>query len=251
MKLASCRNPGLPFWLTLGAAWLACSVPAASLLQEYRITKWETDDGLPENSATAMVQTPDGYLWFGTFNGLVRFDGVKFTVFNPANTPELPSSGIVNLHLHKSGRLWISTDKGLVSLLDGQWKRHGLNTSWTNLYARTFAENADGVLCATSFDGAVCRIQGEAIIELPPPPCGRCRASRLCGPGGNHLGGKRRVLRPLGRSALGAFGPCRCGHQWVPDVCSSARRRSVDSANGKPSQVQSGRPYPVSERVRW
>ena len=74
----------MKFWLALCAAWLAFSAPAASLLQEYRITKWETDDGLPENSATAMVQTPDGYLWFGTYNGLVRFDGVKFTVVCPS-----------------------------------------------------------------------------------------------------------------------------------------------------------------------
>src|SRR4051812_16376549 len=55
---------------------------------EWLVKTWETEDGLPGNSVTAMVQTPDGYLWFGTFNGLVRFDGVKFKVFTPANTPE-------------------------------------------------------------------------------------------------------------------------------------------------------------------
>jgi hypothetical protein len=65
----------------------------------YLIDTWETEDGLPENSATAMVQTADGYLWFGTFGGLVRFDGVKFTVLNAFNTPGLPNSGVVNLHL--------------------------------------------------------------------------------------------------------------------------------------------------------
>src|SRR5712672_1891793 len=42
----------------------------------YLIDSWETEDGLPENSATAMAQTPDGYLWLGTFQGLARFDGV-------------------------------------------------------------------------------------------------------------------------------------------------------------------------------
>ena len=252
MKLASCRNPGLPFWLTLGAAWLAFSVPAASLLQEYRITKWETDDGLPENSATAMVQTPDGYLWFGTFNGLVRFDGVKFTVFNPANTPELPSSGIVNLHLHKSGRLWISTDKGLVSLLDGQWKRHGLNTSWTNLYARTFAENADGVLCATSFDGAVCRIQGEAIIELPPPPAVAVGHRGYVDPAGTiwaasaeffgHWDGQRWVLSDLAAAVTNGFrtsAPARDGGLWILQTASLLKfkagglTRSVNVSDGE------------------
>jgi len=49
---------------------------------EYLIDTWETDDGLPENSATAMVQDRDGYLWFGTFRGLVRFDGVEFTRYD-------------------------------------------------------------------------------------------------------------------------------------------------------------------------
>jgi ligand-binding sensor domain-containing protein len=76
---------------------------------DYIFQVWQTDQGLPENSVTAMVQTPDGYVWFGTFNGLVRFDGVKFTVFDRSNTPDLPSPGIVNLYLDRSGRLWVST----------------------------------------------------------------------------------------------------------------------------------------------
>lgn len=167
------------FWVLPQAgqvAWFAfcllqsvVSLTASSLQDEYRITTWETDDGLPENSATSMVQTPDGFLWIGTFNGLVRFDGVKFVVFDPSNTPELPNASIIDLHLHQSSRLWISTYKGLVTLKDGQWKRAGLNTSWTNRYVRTFAENASGVLCATSFDGAICRLDGDDVRELPPP----------------------------------------------------------------------------------
>lgn len=83
---------------------------------DYLFDTWETEEGLPENSATAMAQTTDGYLWFGTFNGLVRFDGVKFTVFNPANTPALPSAAIVNLHRDRLDRLWVSTDRGLFHL---------------------------------------------------------------------------------------------------------------------------------------
>ena len=92
--------------------------PSAVLAQrtiydpEYVITNWQTEDGLPENSATSIVQTADGYLWFGTFDGLVRFDGAKFTVFDQSNTPELASAGIVNLHLDQAGRLWVSTVRG-------------------------------------------------------------------------------------------------------------------------------------------
>jgi len=97
-------------------------------------------DGLPENSATAIVQTPDGYLWFGTFNGLVRFNGVQFTVFNPDNTPQLPDADIVNLHLDKGGRLWVSTYRGLVVYADGQWRQLTRIEVESGDYARTFAE---------------------------------------------------------------------------------------------------------------
>ena len=87
------RNILLTLLLLPWALFLPAQVHGGSPSQpDYLIDVWETDQGLPEDSATAMVQTPDGYLWFGTFNGLVRFDGVKFTVFDRSNTPELPSS---------------------------------------------------------------------------------------------------------------------------------------------------------------
>jgi PAS domain S-box-containing protein len=199
----------------------------ASMKGEYVVTKWETDDGLPGNSATAMVQTTDGYLWLGTFNGLVRFDGVRFTVFDPSNTPELPDDDIVNLHLHRSGRLWISTSKGLVTLKDGQWKRVGLNTSWTNRFARTFAENASGVMCATSFDGAFCRLDGDEVIELPRPASTQGQRGYV-DPGGTlwavsaeffgHWDGQRWVPSDIAAAVTNRYRtatPARDGNLWV------------------------------------
>jgi ligand-binding sensor domain-containing protein len=50
-----------------------------------------------------LLQSRDGYLWLGTLNGLVRFDGVRFTVFDENNTPGLPSSRIVHLFEDHSG----------------------------------------------------------------------------------------------------------------------------------------------------
>ena len=55
---------------------------------------WTVADGLPINTITALVQTRDGYLWLGTNDGVVRFDGVRFTVYNAGNTPEIPSNRI-------------------------------------------------------------------------------------------------------------------------------------------------------------
>lgn len=137
---------------------------------EYLIDTWETEDGLPENSATAMVQTPDGYLWFGTWNGLVRFDGVSFTVFNRGNTPQLPNAGIVNLHLDLSGRLWVSTLEGLVVRDATQWRAFGTNEGWRGNFVRTFTGRPNGDLLLTTFDGHVMEFVGGRLKELPAPP---------------------------------------------------------------------------------
>ena len=61
----------------------------ASTNSTWSLRKWQMEEGLPNNMVTALAQTPDGYLWIGTYNGLVRFDGVRFVVFDPANTPAL------------------------------------------------------------------------------------------------------------------------------------------------------------------
>ena len=58
---------------------------------------WRTENGLPDNAVTAVVQTHDGYLWVGTYGGLARFDGAQFTVFNSASEPELQSDRITAL----------------------------------------------------------------------------------------------------------------------------------------------------------
>lgn len=71
---------------------------------------WTTENGLPQNTINAIVQTPDGYLWVGTFGGLARFDGVQFTVFNTSNTSALKSNRITALHVSREGKLWIGTD---------------------------------------------------------------------------------------------------------------------------------------------
>ena len=137
---------------------------------EYLMRKWETADGLPDGTISAILQTPRGYLWIGTFRGLVRFDGVHFTIYDESNTPELPSEGIVNLHLDQSGRFWVSTLKGMAMLAHDQWRTFGQADGWTGDYARTIVERADGDLLITTFDGHVLEFTDDRFEELPDPP---------------------------------------------------------------------------------
>ena len=111
---------GLAFLLPAG------TICAASLDPEYRVTRWTAEQGLPENNVKALAQTRDGYLWLGTLNGLVRFDGVRFVVFDHRNTPEMTHDSINDLaEESREEGLWISTGGGLLYYRDHSFERYG------------------------------------------------------------------------------------------------------------------------------
>ncbi len=76
---------------------------------QYRFDRWTTDNGLPQNGVRQITQTPEGYLWFTTFDGLVRFDGVKFTTFNKGNTKGITNNRFTGLYADKDGALYATT----------------------------------------------------------------------------------------------------------------------------------------------
>lgn len=87
---------------------------------QYRFDSWTTDNGLPQNSISSIIQTRDGYLWMATFDGLVRFDGVQFKVFNKSNTKGLSTNRFTALYEDKDGTLLVGTnDGGLTRYRDG------------------------------------------------------------------------------------------------------------------------------------
>lgn len=105
---------------------LALAVPAASRGAErgphrHVVDVWNIDKELPGNTVHSIVQTRDGYLWFGTLSGLVRFDGLHCTPFDEHNTRGLTSSQIVNVFEDRQGGLWVGTETGDILLFkDGQ-----------------------------------------------------------------------------------------------------------------------------------
>ena len=95
---------------------------AFSAQGQFRFDHWTTDDGLPQNSVYSIVQTTDGYLWIVTLDGLVRFDGVKFKVFNKSNSPNFNNNRLQNVYAD-GDTLWIAPENsGLVRYLNGEFK---------------------------------------------------------------------------------------------------------------------------------
>src|SRR5436305_1852015 len=117
----------VPIWLLLWLCFAKSSAGSTTVLKpgvHYTIDVWDTEDGLPQHSVIAMTQTRDGYLWLGTLNGLVRFDGIRFTIFDEANTPGLGSGEIVYLFEDSQLNLWVGTQTAGVFLIkkDGSVK---------------------------------------------------------------------------------------------------------------------------------
>jgi ligand-binding sensor domain-containing protein/signal transduction histidine kinase/CheY-like chemotaxis protein len=92
-------------------------------VSQYSQHSWRADDGLPQNSVLALAQTRDGYVWLGTWEGLVRFDGARFVVFDKRNTPELRNHTIKALLEDAQGTLWVGTEQGLVTYREGRFER--------------------------------------------------------------------------------------------------------------------------------
>lgn len=97
-----------------GAAW---DVP----LHRWSWQTWSSESGLPQISAKALAVDHDGLLWVGTENGLARFDGTRFEVFTPGNTPQLGASWITQLMVDRQGRVWIGNLRNLVVFEDGRF----------------------------------------------------------------------------------------------------------------------------------
>jgi ligand-binding sensor domain-containing protein/signal transduction histidine kinase len=113
-------------------------------LNEFGHQAWLTENGLPQNTVQAIVQTQDGYLWIGTQEGLARFDGLNFTVFDKENTPAFKSNDIRALHEDKQGRLWISTSYGLVCRHNGQFNSFTVNEGLPDNSIGPLAEDTNG-----------------------------------------------------------------------------------------------------------
>lgn len=93
-------------------------------LANYVIDHWTTRDGLPQNSIRDIAQTPDGRLWFATWEGLASYDGIEFTVYDRGSRVPLLDNGIGTIVTDPAGTLWFSDSRGNIGRrsADGSWR---------------------------------------------------------------------------------------------------------------------------------
>jgi signal transduction histidine kinase/ligand-binding sensor domain-containing protein len=136
--------------------------------QDYFLRSWTTESGLPENSVTAVAQTRDGYLWLATYAGLARFDGVRFRIYNSANTPELQSDRLTSLYEDKRGNLWIGHERGdLTRYHDGKFESLNFHETGVRRKISAISEDETGDIWILNEEGTLTRVRDEASCSLP------------------------------------------------------------------------------------
>ena len=132
-------------------------------ISQYAHTAWRVQDGF--EVGTTVTQTADGYLWFGTSNGLLRFDGVKFVPYDlPPVTPALRNFNY--LLGARDGSLWIGTRDGLARLKDGKLQWFSDPAQHSGITA--ILEDPEGTIWLTRYrvppgEGPLCRVQGNGL----------------------------------------------------------------------------------------
>lgn len=140
------------------------------LLTQYSLDVWSADQGLPQNSVNAILQTHDGYLWFGTQEGFVKFDGVRFTVNDRHTLPELRSNYIWSLCEDSRHNLWVGTNGGGVTRLSGN-DRMALTTAngLASNFVQVVYEDSHGVMWFGTA-GGLCRLDGMNFTSFQRDP---------------------------------------------------------------------------------
>lgn len=137
-------------------------------ITQYVHSSWDAEDGLPQGSINAIAQTPDGYIWFGTQEGLVRFDGIKYEIFDTRNVEAFQSNDIRVLELDSNGALWIGTrNAGLAKYRGGRFDVLANQDSLKDRRITAILESKKGFFWVGTAEGGLKKLMQGAISDVP------------------------------------------------------------------------------------
>lgn len=177
--MPSCRT--LSWLVIFHLAFPAISAPQSTSAQvlpsldpnkrisQYVLDIWGDEEGLPYGNIIDIAQTPDGYLWLVTDGGLLRFDGIRFTVYNFENTPVFKSNVLRELLVSSDGSLWIAAmEGGLIRFKDGQFSAWTSREGLASNDVASLCEDRDGSIWFHAA-GGLHQWQENKIVSFPDP----------------------------------------------------------------------------------
>lgn len=159
-----------------------------AVTSDFLVDGWDTLNNLPSSTVTSIAQTPDGYLWVGTYNGLARFDGARFVVYDPVNTPALTQARVKGLYLDANGTLWINTFRGgLTSYRNGEFHNEWPDQPTFDLQTALVRSTTNEVMFVTQFGDVLWRDTAGTNWQLVVPSMTSGRPIFQCADGGGRL----------------------------------------------------------------
>jgi signal transduction histidine kinase len=153
--------PALVLAFALFAPSAAALDPNRALTQ-YVHDSWNTTKGLPQSTGLSLARTRDGFLWVGTEEGIARFDGTTFLVFDRRNTPGFPHNLVYSLLGSRDGSLWLGTAAGLARFVEGSAHPFGARENVPEKPVRCLLEDRDGAIWAGTWGGGLVRMKDDA-----------------------------------------------------------------------------------------
>jgi signal transduction histidine kinase/ligand-binding sensor domain-containing protein len=161
--------------ILLGILWLVHSAKGANLPPATDGTpamlffnSWPVEGAWEPTTVTTVLQAHDGYLWLGTYHGLVRFDGVRFTVFDANKTRPLRNGLITALYEDPQRVLWIGHETGdLTRLKDGAFEAVNLGQRWPGGAIEGITSDEQGDLWLLNPGGTLFRVRDGHCAEAP------------------------------------------------------------------------------------
>lgn len=155
----------------LAAAFVAGPLLAVSYSGP--VAHWDMSDGLPSHKIMAALQTRDGYIWVGTWDGLARFDGASFTRFDAGRTPGLVESSVTALCESPDRALWIGHGSGAVTRMnDGELTYYPAPPQRAGSKIQNLACDEAGDVWACNNTGQLIRVRDEFTLIPESGPAG-------------------------------------------------------------------------------
>ena len=135
--------------------------------RRYVVKNWNLDDGLPQSTVNTILQTHDGYIWLTTFGGLVRFNGVDFTVFNRSNSLGMLNDRVTYLFEDRDYGLWVSSEKGVILYKNGLFKTYTEKDGFPDGISCWIKQDKNGTIWASTIN-SIYKFIDERFVVQPP-----------------------------------------------------------------------------------
>ena len=148
------------------AFWLFGTLLTTLARDSFTLEIWDSERGLPNSTITGVAQSPEGYLWLSTINGLAHFDGARFVTFAGPTQAGLKVGGYNQIAVSKSGEVWARMENGQI-VTGNRLGFSTLEVPHSNFVTRAFWTVSDGSVWTSTDDGAIARCSDSRVERLP------------------------------------------------------------------------------------